>query len=132
MWRTILAVVGGLLGWAVVATVINIGLRQTLPGYSEAEPVLAFTLGMKVARLAMAAITSLAAGAIVRTIAPASQAAPWISGLIMLALFLPIHIHIWSRLPVWYHLTFLVTLAPLVALGAWCRSAARRSAEPDS
>jgi len=125
MWRTILAVVGGLVAWALVATLLNIGVRQVLPGYSEAEPVLAFTLAMKIARLSLAILASLAAGAAARSIAPASKAAPWIVGFIMLALFLPVHISIWPRLPVWYHLFFLITLAPAVALGAWCRGPTR-------
>lgn len=56
--------------------------------------------------------------AIVRAIAPASRFAPWIVGLALLALFFPIHIQLGPKFPVWYHLTFLITLAPLVALGA--------------
>jgi hypothetical protein len=88
-----------------------------------------FTLSMKMARLLMAAVTSLAAGALVRAIAPASRRAPWIVGLVMLALFLPAHVHLWHRFPIWYHLTFLLTLAPLVALGAWLVS--RNSGQSD-
>ena len=38
--------------------------------------------------------------------------------MLLLALFLPEHVKIWHSFPVWYHLTFLLTLAPLVALGA--------------
>lgn len=118
MGRKILAVVVGLATWMVIATLLNIGLRHTLPGYAMAEPALAFTFLMKIGRLSLAVIASLAAGAITRSIAPASRAAPWILGLLLLALFLPVHIKIWSHLPVWYHLVFLITLAPLVALGA--------------
>jgi hypothetical protein len=109
-----------------IVAVINWGLRLGLPGYRLAEPTLVFTLGMKIARLTMAAITSIAAGALVRWIAPGSRVAPWIVGLLILALFLPAHIHLWHRFPIWYHLSFLVPLAPLVALGAWL---ARRGAE---
>ena len=118
MGRTILAVIGGLVAWALVATLLDIGLRLALPGYREVEPALAFTLVMKIARLSLAVVASLAAGAAVRAIAPASRLAPWVTGLVMLALFLPEHIRIWPLLPVWYHLFFLITLAPLVALGA--------------
>jgi hypothetical protein len=126
MWRTIGAIIAGLVGWAVIVTVINWGLRLGIPGYRLAEPTLVFTLGMKIARLAMAAITSIAAGALVRAIAPQSRLAPWIVGLVILALFLPAHIHLWHRFPIWYHLSFLVPLVPLVALGAWL---VRRGAE---
>src|SRR6185436_964244 len=121
MWRTILAVIGGLMAWTLVATLLDIGLRLVRPGYREAEPALAFTLTMMIARLSLAVIASLAAGAAARSIAPASNLAPWIIGLVALAIFLPEHIRIGARLPLWYHLFFLVTLAPLVGLGARIR-----------
>ena len=92
MWRTIASILAGFVVWVVAVT--------------------------KVARLAIGAISSLAAGAVVRSIAPANRLAPWFLGLVMLALFVPDHIHLWSRFPIWYHLTFLITLAPLVALSA--------------
>src|SRR5262245_25232008 len=118
MVRTILAVVGGLVVWTLVATLLDIGLRLALPGYREAEPALAFTLTMMIARLTLAVIASLAAGAATQAIAPAGKWAPWMVGLIGLALFLPEHIRIGARLPLWYHAFFLVTLVPLVVLGA--------------
>ena len=118
MWRTVSSIIVGLCAWGLVATLINFALRLGLPGYVEAEPALAFTLVMKFARLSLAALASLAAGAVVRAIAPASRAAPWVVGLVLLAMFVPVHVQLWNRFPVWYHLTFLVSLAPLVVLGA--------------
>lgn len=118
MWRTIGAIIAGLVAWVLIVTVLNWGLRLWLPGYVEAEPTMLFTLGMKIARLAIAVVTSLAAGLLVRATAPASNLAPWIVGLALLAAFVPEHVSLWHRFPVWYHLTFLITLAPLVALGA--------------
>ena len=54
-----------------------------------------------------------------------SRDTPWtvlfVAGLVLVAAFLPEHIAIWPRLPVWYHLFFLITLAPFVALGAALR-----------
>ncbi len=124
MWRTIGAIIAGLVGWAVIVTAIDWGLRFGIPGYRLAEHTLVFTLGMKIARLSMAAVTSIAAGALVRVIAPGSRLAPWIVGLVVLALFVPFHIQLWHRFPIWYHLSFLVPLVPLVALGAWLASRA--------
>ncbi len=118
MGRTIGAIVAGLVAWIVIVTILNFGLRAAIPGYHATEATLQFTLAMKIGRLTEAALTSLAAGAIVKAVAPASRGAPWIAGLLLLLMFLPEHVHVWSKLPVWYHLTFLVTLAPLVALGA--------------
>lgn len=118
MKRTIGALVAGFVVWGVVATLINFGLRAGLPGYHLAEPTMSFTLGMKVGRLILAALASLAAGATAGFIAPSKKGVPWVLGCIILALFIPVHIQLWAKFPVWYHLTFLLTLVPLVALGA--------------
>jgi len=118
MWRTIASIVAGLVAWAVVVTLLNFGLRAAIPGYHAAEATLQFTAAMKAGRLIEAALTSLAAGAVVSLVDPSKKWAPWLVGLIVLAMFLPVHVKLWDRFPVWYHLTFLVPLVPLVVLGA--------------
>jgi hypothetical protein len=118
MKRSILACLAGLLTWMVVVSVIDRLLRLSLPDYTTAEHTLQFTLGMKWARLVMAIVTSMAAGAVTRWISMSSRWAPLIVGSVVLAVFLPAHIAIWSRLPVWYHLTFLLTIIPAVLVGA--------------
>ena len=118
MKRSILACLAGLLTWIIVVTVINRVLRLSLPNYTVAEQTLEFTLGMKCARLFMAILTSLVAGAVTSWIAQSSRWAPLIVGSVVLAMFLPLHIAIWSRFPVWYHLTFLLTIVPAVLVGA--------------
>ena len=119
MLRIVGSVIAGLVAWVVFVTVFNFGLRAGIPGYHAAEATLQFTPPMKAGRLIEAALTSIAAGAIVRLIAPKSRWAPWMLGLVLLALFIPEHVRLWSKFPIWYHLTFLLTLAPLVALGGW-------------
>ena len=118
MKRTIVALVAGLALWAVVATLLNLGLRAGLAGYALAEPTMNFTLGMKVARLILGALASLTAGAAAGLIAPSRRSLPWVLGAVVLAAFIPVHIQLWAKFPVWYHLIFLVTLVPLVGLGA--------------
>jgi ABC-type Co2+ transport system permease subunit len=118
MKRSILACLAGLLTWIVVVTVINRVLRLSLPNYTAAEQTLQFTLGMKWARLLMAIVTSLVTGAITRWISPSRRWAPLIVGSVVLAMFVPLHIAIWSKFPVWYHLTFLLTIIPAVLVGA--------------
>lgn len=118
MKRSISAFVVGLVVWALVATVLNFGLRAGLAGYASAEPAMAFTLGMKVARLILGALASLAAGAAAGLIAPSRAGLPWLLGAVILAMFIPVHVQLWARFPAWYHLVFLGTLVPLVALGA--------------
>ena len=118
MWRTLLSIVAGLVAWGVIVTLLNFGLRAAIPDYHAAEATLQFTLAMKIGRLGEAALTSVAAGAVVGWIAPSKRWAPWAAGLIILAMFLPVHVSLWNRFPAWYHLAFLVPLAPLVVFGA--------------
>jgi len=118
MKRSILACLAGLLAWIVVVTVINRVLRLSLLNYTAAEQTLQFTLGMKWARLLMAIVTSLVAGAVTGWISASSRRAPLIVGSVVLAMFVPLHIAIWNKFPVWYHLTFLLTIIPAVLVGA--------------
>jgi uncharacterized membrane protein YfhO len=118
MKRSIGACVAGLVVWVLLVSILNRLLRLLLTGYAAAEPGMHFTLSMMVARLTIAAVTSLIAGAVVARIAPAATLLPWLVGAILLALFVPEHVLVWQKFPVWYHLTFLLTLVPLVVLGA--------------
>lgn len=124
MKRAILAFIVGAVVWVLVVSLLDRALRFVIPGYAAAEPRMAFTVGMMAARLIIAAITSLAAGAATAVIAPASPPVPWVLGVVMLLVFIPDHLRLWSLFPLWYHLTFLVTLVPLVVLGARLRQAA--------
>ena len=118
MKRSILACLAGLLTWIVVVTVINRVLRLSLPNYTAAEQTLQFTLGMKWARLLMAIVTSVVSGAVTGWISRSSRWAPLVVGSLVLAMFVPVHISIWSKFPAWYHLTFLLTIVPTVLIGA--------------
>lgn len=118
MKRAILAFAAGVVLWVVVISVLNVALRLFVGGYAAAEPTMSFTLGMLLARLAIAALASIIAGGVAGWIAPASARAPVLLGVILLLAFLPIHARLWSLFPFWYHLVFLVTLIPLVVLGS--------------
>jgi hypothetical protein len=130
MKRAVVAFIVGLLTWGVVVSLIDRLLRLSIAGYAAAEPTLAFTLGMMWARLIMAAVTSLIAGAVVGAIASASKVTPWAVGLVLVALFIPVHVRLWHTFPAWYHLTFLVPLAPLTAVGAWLKTRSSTRGRP--
>lgn len=117
MKRTLLAVVAGFFAWFISVSLLNLGLRFGLTGYAAAEPSLQFTLAMMAGRLSIAALSSLLAGAVAGSIAPAGGRAAWVLGALLVIFFIPVHVGLWHRFPVWYHLTFLLTLAPLVAAG---------------
>jgi hypothetical protein len=118
MRRQVIAFVGALIVWVLVASVLNRLLRVGLPGYSLAEPAMTFTLAMQWGRLALGALASLSAGFTLARAAPRARRLPLIFGALLLAAFLPDHYILWNKFPIWYHLLFLLTIIPLVMLGA--------------
>lgn len=118
MIRSILAVLTGVVTWFVVATLGNFLIRALLPGYVTAEPTMSFTLAMMVARLGLGVVSSLAAGFVCSAVARGNIAATYSCAALLVLLFLPVHYNLWHKFPLWYHFLFLVSLAPLVLLGA--------------
>ena len=117
MIRGVIAVVAGLVVWFICATAVDILVRFTLPGYAAAEPQLQFTLGMMIARLALpGAIPSIAAGFASALISRGNRRVTAALAIILMVVFLPVHYHLWTKFPLWYHLTFLGSL--LTWLGA--------------
>lgn len=118
MLRNIGSILAGLLTWIVVATILDRLMRMAWPDYAAGLPTFHFTLPMMAARLSEAAIATLVAGYVAGRIARAFWPA-WVQGVVLLAMFIPVHYNIWDKFPIWYHATFLVgTLVPLTLLGA--------------
>jgi hypothetical protein len=116
-FKTVGAVLAALATWIFVATVLNLPLRISWPHYHQAETAFNFTFTMKLARLALGAVSSLAAGFVAAWIGNGRMRAAMLTGAILLGLFVPNHYLLWSKFPVWYHLTFLLSLVPLTLLG---------------
>ncbi len=116
--KTVAAVIVGLVTWILVATLVNFPLRAWWPHYHEAETAFNFTLGMKLVRLALGALASVCSGFVAAWIANGRRTAAIALGILLLVLFIPNHYLLWEKFPVWYHLTFLVSLFPLTLLGA--------------
>jgi protein-S-isoprenylcysteine O-methyltransferase Ste14 len=119
MKRAILAFLAALVTWLLIVSVLDRGLRIALAGYAVAEPKMTFTVGMMIARLTIAAMTSVIAGAVAGWISPMGVRVAGVMGATLLVLFIPEHVRLWNSFPIWYHLTFLVTLVPLLVLGSW-------------
>jgi hypothetical protein len=130
MIRAILAFIVGLAVWVLVVSLLNRGLRLALVGYAAAEPQMAFTHGMMAARLVLGALASLAAGAVTRAVAPSNARVLWVLGAFLLAAFIPVHVRLWTKFPVWYHLVFLGTLVPLVVVGGMLARSPSRMEPP--
>ena len=120
--RTVAAVILGLITWILVATIVNFPLRMWWPHYHQAETAFDFTLGMKLARLVLGAMACISSGFVAAWIANGRRTAAMVLGIVLLALFIPNHYLLWHKFPVWYHLTFLVSLFPLTMLGAMLKA----------
>jgi uncharacterized protein (DUF983 family) len=46
-------------------------------------------------------------------------AAAKVLAIALVLLFIPVHYSLWAQFPLWYHAVFLLSLAPLVMVGAW-------------
>ncbi len=116
MLRLIGGVVAGLIVWVAVVSALNLGLRHGWHDYAAVEKAMTFTIPMMAARLAESAISSLVSG-FVAALVDKGGWAPLVSGTILLLLFIPVHYSLWDRFPIWYHLTFLISLPFLSFIG---------------
>jgi hypothetical protein len=119
--KKVIGVVAGLAAWIAVVAVAGIIMRSTWPAYARVADAMTFTLPMMLARLSIGALATLAAGWVTTAIAPRPMVIRVIPGLLLLAAFIPQHISLWNTFPVWYHLTFLLSLVPLTYLGGATR-----------
>jgi hypothetical protein len=130
MGKALLGVVAGLVAWIAVIVVAGLIMRSTWPAYATVADAMTFTLPMMLARLSIGALATLAAGWVTAAIAPLSMLVRLMPGLILLVAFIPQHIALWNRFPVWYHLTFLLSLVPLTYLGGMLSTGRRSQALP--
>ena len=130
MARGILGVVAGLLTFVAVVAVAGIIMRGAWPEYAHVADAMTFTLPMMIARLAIGALATIAAGLVTAAIAKRSTLVRLAPGLLLLVAFIPQHMMLWEKFPVWYHLTFLLSLVPLTYLGGRAVSREATSAAP--
>lgn len=122
------AVLAGLVAWFVVATVLNFSLRKLFPAYESVEKAMDFSLAMLIARLVIGLVSSLCAGLACAMVWPESARPGHVLALLLLVLFIPVHIGLWSKFPLWYHAFFLGTLAPATLAGRRLRGSTRADA----
>ena len=119
MWRLIGGMIAGVITWFVVVTILNFGLRYSWHDYAAVEKSLHFTLPMMIARLSESGISSITGGVVAAIVGRSRFNAPLGAGVILLLPFAYFHSQIWSKFPVWYHLTFLTSLVVLSILGGF-------------
>jgi hypothetical protein len=125
--RYIAAIAAGLVVWAVVATLGNFVLRATISDYRGQELAISFSLIAQVGRLALGVVSTAVAAAATTAIGRGGVGVAVALGVVLLALFVPVHVSLWQKFPVWYHLFFLASL-PLVAYVSGRAVVSRRGA----
>lgn len=115
--RFVAAAIVGVIAWFALATAINLVFRAHLAGYAAAEPGFAFTTAMLVARLTLGVACSVVAGLVAAWVAARRDRGVYAVSASLLILFVPQHVQLWPRFPVWYHATFLASLLVATWLG---------------
>ena len=128
MAKKIVGVVAGLAVFVIVATVAGLIIRVSWPAYAGARSAMTFTLPMMIARLSIGALATIAMGFVTAVIAQ-SVIVRLMPGVIMLLFFIPEHVMIWEKFPIWYHLSFLLSLVPLTCVGVVLLKQVRKFAE---
>ena len=72
---------------------------------------------MLLVRLVLGAGASIAAGVACAAVRSSTRLPRYVFALLLFALFVPVHVSLWDKFPIWYHIIFLGSLAPLVVLG---------------
>lgn len=122
--RFVLAVLLAAAAWAAVATVLNLALRVAIANYRTQEVAVSFSLTSQIARLALGVVATAASAIVAVFVSGGNRSAGVVTGCVLLLLFIPVHINLWPKFPVWYHVFFLSSL--LVVSDAVSRALAKR------
>lgn len=117
MIRNILAAPTGWLVWGILCNVILYPiLMSVFP--DQFENMIPVTTGMLIATLILTFICSFSTGYITALIATSHHLKVVVATSILILVFgIVMQIMSWNTMPVWYHVIFLVSLAPLIYLG---------------
>lgn len=115
--RRFVAVGLGLLSWIVVASLLDREIRLAWPAYAARIAALDFTTSMMVARLVIGSAATVAAGRLAAWWSAGDRVSIWSLGLVLVAIFAPVHYQLWAKFPIAYHAIFLGSLVPLTWRG---------------
>jgi hypothetical protein len=123
MLRTVLGVAAGVAAWFVVVIGVSFVLRAAAPDLAAELNRHATTVSL-LERLAISFVGSLLGGLLAALVSGERLRAPLIAGVLLLLAWGYYHVTmIWNQFPIWYHLTFFVSLVLLSVLGCRLRRA---------
>jgi hypothetical protein len=121
--RTVFGVVAGIVTWFVIVLGLSFALRAVAPDVA-AELNRHATVAALWERLAISFLGSLLGGLVASAVSRENLRAPLIAGVLLLLWWGTYHVTmIWNQFPLWYHLTFFVSLVLLSVAGGRLRPA---------
>lgn len=121
MGRGVGGVVAGYALWTAIFLGGSATVRASFPEVHDADGYTVST-GILLIYLAVSFLASLVAGWVTRRVADGatgSAGGRWVLvlGVALLATGIPVQLGAWDRLPLWYHVAFLLALIPLTLVG---------------
>ena len=117
MIRQILAVVTGFAVWTALWFATNAALKSARPeAYSEAGAT--SDTGLLILVLFLSVVFSVIAGFITASVASRNEMKPVvILAVIQVVIGIMVELSYWSLIPTWYHIAFVLLLAPAIIAG---------------
>lgn len=117
MIRNILAVIVGFAIWTALWFAANAVLRTALPEAFDADGGINES-SLLVLILFVSVLCSLLSGFTTASISTRNEMKPlWVLAVIQVAIGTVVEVAYWSVIPVWYHITFILLLAPAIIAG---------------
>jgi len=108
--KIVLAIVLAFVAWFVAATLGNFVLRAALSNYRAEEAAMSFSLAAQIGRLALGVLSTFASSLVALLVVRRTPMLAFAAGCVLLVFFIPVHISLWAKFPLWYHLFFLASL----------------------
>jgi len=115
--RLVAGILLGAVMWLIAVAALGFVLGRLWPEMAAVTDMKALTLSMLAARLCVSGVSSVISGFGAALISRERVKGALGAGILLLAVFVPYHLTIWTNFPLWYHLTFFVSLPVLSLLG---------------
>ncbi len=122
MLKIALGVIVGFLVWSILWVGFDALLRAVLTSYDESVKAMTFSSLMLILLLVLSAVVSIISGFVAALISRENSKSPLILGILLLIVGIFVQMSVWDKIPLWYHLTFLILLIPMTILGGKLRT----------
>ncbi len=122
MLRIFLGVTVGFVVWSILWVGVDTILRAVWTSYDESVKAMTFSSSMLIVPLVLSAVVSIISGFAAALISRENSKSSLILGILLLIVGIFVQMSVWDKIPLWYHLTFLILLIPMTILGGKLRT----------